>query len=142
MLDRLDYLFSGVMSVVGSVLAYTFGDINTVMICLFGFLALDYITGVLVAIGNHELSSAVGFKGLCKKVFILALVGVGHLLDKTLGTEGDIIRSLVCCFYIANEGISIIENAGNLGLPVPKKLLDILLSVKRKNNDEEVAENE
>ena len=111
------------------------------MICLFGFLALDYITGVLVAIGNHELSSAVGFKGLCKKVFILALVGVGHLLDKTLGTEGDIIRSLVCCFYIANEGISIIENAGNLGLPVPKKLLDILLSVKRKN-DEEVAEDE
>lgn len=137
MWNRLDYVVSGCASAVGGVLTYIYGDINTLMICLFGFISFDYISGVIVACYEKKLSSSVGFKGLLKKMWILIMLGVACLLDRALNVNG-ICKSMVCCFYIANEGISIIENGGKLGLPIPKKIIDVLLAVKRKADESEV----
>ena len=135
---RVDYWVSGACSAIGAALSYLYGDITTLVVCCFGFIVMDYISGILVAISRKELSSEIGFKGLAKKMHILLMIGLGNLLDTSLNLGG-VAKSLVCCFYIANEGISIVENAHNLGLPVPKKLIEILLSVKRQG--EETDEN-
>ena len=137
MLDRVDYWISGIASAVGGAIAYMYGELDTVLICLFGCITLDYISGVIVACYQKKLSSEIGFKGLLKKAWILLIVGLAGLLDKSLGF-GSVARSMVCCFYICNEAISIVENGANLGIPFPKKLLDMILSAKRKNDDKGV----
>ena len=139
---RVDYIVSGVFSAIGGALAYFYGDLSKLVICLFGFIAIDYISGLICAIVKKELSSRIGFLGLARKCHILIMVGIGNLIDITLGLDG-ITKSLICCFYICNEGISILENAHNLGLPVPTKLIHLLLNVKRNmNEDEEEVEDE
>jgi toxin secretion/phage lysis holin len=95
---------------------------------------------VIVACYEKKLSSAIGFKGILKKLWILLAVGLAGLLDKSLHLP-QIARSMVCCFYICNEAISIIENGTKLGIPFPKKLLNYILAAKRKN-DEEVKNDE
>lgn len=95
-------------------------------------MVLDYLTGLISAWIHKELSSAVGFTGIAKKVLILILVAVGHLLDDYVLGGGSVCRSAVIGFYLANEGISILENAGNIGLPLPKKLTDVLEQLKNK----------
>lgn len=141
MLERVDYWFSGICSAVGAALTYLYGDITTLVVCCFGFIVMDYVSGILVAISKKKLSSEIGFKGIAKKMHILLMIGIGNLLDVGLNLNG-VAKSLVCCFYIANEGISIVENAHNLGLPVPKKLLNILLSVKRQGDEDEEEDKE
>lgn len=140
MLDRVDYWISGISSAVGGAIVYMYGELDTVLICLFGCITLDYISGVIVACYEKKLSSEIGFKGLLKKAWILLIVGLAGLLDKSLGF-GSVARSMVCCFYICNEAISIVENGSKLGIPFPKKLLDMILSAKRKNDDKGVDEN-
>ena len=100
---------------------------------LVAIIAVDYITGVVIAILNKELSSEVGFKGLCKKMMIFALVYLAVLVDKSTGT--DFIRTLVIMFYTANEGISVLENAGKLGVPYPEKLKEVLVQLKKSTED-------
>jgi toxin secretion/phage lysis holin len=139
MMQRLDYLLSGICSIIGAAIAYCYGNLDTVLICLFGCITLDYISGVIVACYEKKLSSAIGFKGILKKLWILLAVGLAGLLDKSLHLP-QIARSMVCCFYICNEAISIIENGTKLGIPFPKKLLNYILAAKRKN-DEEVKKN-
>ena len=136
---RIDYLVSGIFGAIGGALAYFYGDLTKLVICLFGFIAIDYLSGIICAITKKELSSRVGFLGLARKCHILIMVGIGNLIDITLGLDG-ITKSLVCCFYICNEGISILENAHSLGLPIPTKLITLLLSVKRGMNDDESEE--
>ena len=131
MLERVDYLISGIASAVGAAIVYMYGDLDTVVICLFGCISLDYLSGLIVAAYKKKLSSSVGFKGLLKKMWILLMVGLAGLLDRALNT-GNIARSMVCCFYICNEAISIIENGTKLGIPFPKKLLNMILEAKRK----------
>lgn len=131
---RIDYIISGIGSVIGSACVYCFGRLDTVLICLFGCITLDYISGLIVAIYEKKLSSAIGFKGILKKMLILLMVALAGLLDKSL--QLNVFRSMVCCFYICNEAISIIENGSKLGLPFPKKLLNIILEAKRKTNEE------
>ena len=93
---------------------------------LLAFVVLDYATGVMAAIADHKLSSAIGFRGIFRKVLIFALVGVGHLLDvQVLGSIG-VLRTAVIFFYLSNEGVSLIENAAHLGLPIPEKLKAVL----------------
>jgi toxin secretion/phage lysis holin len=133
MIQRIDYLLSGIGSIIGAAIAYCYGNLDTVLICLFGCITLDYISGVIVACYEKKLSSEIGFKGLLKKAWILLIVGLSGLLDKSLGF-GSVARSMVCCFYICNETISIVENGSKLGIPFPKKLLDMVLSAKRKND--------
>ena len=124
MFDKISYHISGVASMIGCALGYVYGELNTVLICLFGVITLDYVSGVLVACYDHKLSSTVGFKGLLKKMWILLMVGLAGLLDKSLNL--DICRNMVCFFYICNEAISIIENGNKLGIPFPKKILKII----------------
>lgn len=104
-----------------------YGELDGLLTALLCFVILDYITGVICAIVDHRLSSQIGFKGICKKVLIFIMVGIGHLLDAyVLGSEGSMIRTAVIVFYLANEGLSIVENAGHVGLPIPKKLKLVL----------------
>ncbi len=140
MLDRVDYWISGIFSAIGGAIAYMYGEVDTVLICLFGCITLDYISGVIVACYEKKLSSEIGFKGLLKKAWILLIVGLAGLLDKSLGF-GSVARSMVCCFYICNEAISIVENGAKLGIPFPKKLLEMILSAKRKNDEKGDSEN-
>lgn len=96
------------------------------LFALVAFVVIDYITGIMCAVVDKKLSSAVGFKGIFKKVLIFALVGVGHILDTRVIGAGSVLRTAVIFFYLSNEGISLLENAGHLGLPIPKKLKSIL----------------
>lgn len=120
----------------GAVMGYVFGAWDGFILALIIFIVIDYITGVISAVCSKQLSSDVGFRGIFKKIFILLLVGVGNILDGVLGLGG-VIRSAVIFFYLANEGISIIENAANIGLPVPNKIRDILEQLKEDNDDDE-----
>ena len=114
------------ITALGGWLGYFLGGMDGLLIALLVFVILDYIIGVMRAIADHKLSSAIGFKGLCRKVLIFALVGVGHVLDTHVVGTGSALRSAVICFYLSNEGISLLENASHLGLPVPEKLKAIL----------------
>lgn len=105
------------------------------MITLVVFMSLDYITGVIIGVTENKLSSAVGFKGLAKKLLIIVVLIGTVQLDKLQGTGLWVFRTLVCYFYIANEGISLLENAGKLGLPVPEKLKKTLEQLKLKDEE-------
>ena len=111
---------------IGGWLGYFLGGVDGLLIALLVFVALDYITGVMCAIIDKKLSSEVGFKGLFRKVLIFAMVGVAHIIDVNVVGTGSALRSAVICFYMSNEGLSMIENAAHLGLPVPEKLREIL----------------
>ena len=119
-------VFKMIVAALGTGATYLLGDWDTVLVVLLIFIALDYVTGVLVAFINKQLNSQIGFKGLAKKALIIVILIMAVCLDRLLGNEGWVIRTLVCYFYIANEGISLLENAGNLGLPVPQKIKDVL----------------
>lgn len=128
---------------VGAVLGIFFGKINGLFIALLVAVVLDYISGLISAIIRKQLSSSVGFKGIAKKVLIFLIVGVANLIDVyVLGGESAVLRSSVIFFYLANEGISILENAGECGLPIPTKLRRILAQLKDKNDKEEEAKDE
>lgn len=113
-----------------------FGGMDGIMFALIAFISIDYVTGVAVAVKRRELSSEVGFWGLVRKVCILLLVGIAHYLDCYVTHNGDVIRTVVSMYYIGNEGISVLENCGNLGLPLPKKLIDVLEQIRDDNSGE------
>ena len=117
---------------IGAILGSFIGEFDSLLYALVIFISTDYITGVLCGIVEKNLSSAVGFKGICQKVFILLLVGVANVLDVHVVGSGSILRSAVICFYISNEGISIVENAARIGLPVPEKLQEVMKQLKHK----------
>lgn len=127
------------LAAIGGVIGYFLGGVDGLMITLIAFIAVDYISGVLVAIVKHKLNSEIGFKGICKKVLIIALVGVANLIDIHVIRSGAVARTAVIFFYAANEGISIIENAAKIGLPVPDKLKKILEQMKKEGNDADNA---
>ena len=108
------------------------GSFDSLLYALVAFIVTDYITGVLCAIVEKRLSSSVGFKGICQKVFIMALVGVANVLDVHMVGGGCVLRTAVIFFYCANEGISIMENAARIGLPVPEKLTEVMQQLKSK----------
>ena len=115
-----------IFSAVGGWLGYFLGGCDGLLIALVVFVVVDYITGVMCAIADHKLSSAVGFKGICRKVLIFLLVGIANILDVQVIGTGSVLRTAVIFFYISNEGVSLVENAAHLGLPVPDKLKDVL----------------
>ena len=125
------------IAALGGWLGYFLGGMDGLLIALLVFAVLDYITGIMCAIADRKLSSAVGFRGICRKVLIFALVGVGHILDTQVVGTGSALRSAVICWYLSNEGISILENAAHLGLPVPDKLRTVLEQLHdRKGKDD------
>ncbi|MBQ7560947.1 MAG: phage holin family protein [Synergistaceae bacterium] len=107
-------------------ITWFFGGIDGLLQVLIAFSVIDYITGIIAACLNHELSSRVGFRGIVKKVILFMFVGMAHLLDLYLPGDSGSIRAVVCLFYVVNEGISIIENAEKIGVPIPKPLHNML----------------
>ena len=125
------------LAAVGGWLGYFLGGCDGLLYALIAFVIIDYITGIMCAIYDKTLSSSVGFKGICKKVLIFLMVGVGHILDtKVIGT-GSVLRTAFIFFYISDEGISLIENAAHLGLPIPQKLRDVLEQLHNRAEKEE-----
>lgn len=104
---------------------------------LIAFASVDYITGIMCAIIDKNLSSAIGFKGIFKKVLIFAMVGIGHILDMQVIGTGSILRTAIIFFYISNEGISLLENAAHLGLPVPEKLKMVLQQLHARGEEDD-----
>ena len=125
------------ITALGGWLGYFLGGMDGLMIALIVLMTLDYVSGVMCAIIDKKLSSAVGFKGICKKVFILMLVGVAHIIDLHVVGTGSALRGAVICFYMSNEGLSLLENAAHVGLPIPDKLKDILSQLHDKDRKEE-----
>lgn len=123
------------ITALGGWLGYFLGGMDGLMIALIVLMTLDYVSGVMCAIIDKKLSSAVGFKGICKKVFILMLVGVAHIIDLHVVGTGSALRGAVICFYMSNEGLSLLENAAHIGLPIPDKLRDILTQLHDKERD-------
>ena len=117
---------------VGGWIGYFMGGMDGMLIALIVFMVLDYITGLMCAVMDKKLSSAVGFRGICKKVLILMLVGVANIMDVHVIRTGSALRGAVICFYLSNEGVSVLENAGRLGLPIPEKLKVILAQLHDK----------
>ena len=118
----IQVIFTGV----GGWLGYFLGGCDGLLYVLVLFVVVDYITGVMCAAADHKLSSEVGFKGICRKVLIFLLVGIGHVLDAQIIGTGSVLRTAVIFFYLSNEGVSLLENAGHLGLPIPEKLKVVL----------------
>lgn len=114
------------MAALGGVLGWVFGGFDSLIYALIAFVALDYITGVLLAIRDKKISSEIGFRGICKKATIFLLVAMGHILDQSVIGTGSSLRTMLILFYLSNEGISILENAGAMGLPLPQKLKDVI----------------
>ena len=128
------------ITMLGGWLGYFVGGMDGMLTALVILMALDYVTGVMCAIADKNLSSAVGFKGICRKVLILILVGIANIVDVNVVGSGSALRGAVICFYLSNEGISILENATHLGLPVPGKLKDILTQLHNREDKTEKEE--
>lgn len=113
------------------VIGWYFGEINSLLYALIAFVTIDYVSGVLLAILEKKLSSEIGFKGISKKVMIFVLIGLGNIIDQYIIGSGSSLRTMLIMFYLSNEGISILENATKIGLPLPQKLKDILLQLSK-----------
>ena len=120
---------------VGGWLGWFLGGCDGLLFALLAFVVIDYITGIMCAVVDKKLSSSVGFKGIFKKVLIFALVGIGHILDTFVIQSGAVLRTAIIFFYISNEGVSLLENAGHLGLPIAQKLKDVLTQLHNKTED-------
>ena len=129
-----------VFAAVGGFVGWFLGGCDGLLYTLLAFVVIDYITGVLCAVSDKKLSSAIGFKGICRKVLIFTLVGIGNILDVyVLGGTG-VLRTAVIFFYLSNEGVSLLENAAHLGLPIPEKLKAVLEQLHDRATDEKGGE--
>ena len=108
---------------------YFLGGCDGLLIALVVFAVVDYITGVMCAVSDKELSSKVGFRGICRKVLIFILVGAANIVDAQVIGSGSVLRTAVIFFYLSNEGVSLLENAAHLGLPIPQKLKGVLAQI-------------
>ncbi|MCD7750393.1 MAG: phage holin family protein [Lachnospiraceae bacterium] len=125
-----------IFAAIGGWLGYFLGGFDGLLYALIAFVVIDYITGVMCAVVDKELSSAVGFKGICRKVLIFLLVGIASILDTQVICTGSVLRTAVIFFYLSNEGVSILENAAHLGLPVPEKMKAVLEQLHDRSTEE------
>lgn len=123
---------------VGGFLGWFLGGADGFLYALIAFVVVDYLTGVMCAISDKKLSSSVGFRGICRKVLIFVMVGVGHIVDTYIIGDGSTLRTAIIFFYCANEGVSFLENAGHLGLPIPAKLKAVLEQLHDRAEKEEI----
>ncbi len=131
-MDKLEGFLKAALAAVLTLGAFLFGEWDGLMWALIGLIVLDYITGVIVACIQHKLSSEIGAKGIAKKFFMLAIVAIANIIDVNVIGEGSALKTVSIIFYIANECISLIENASAIGVPVPKKLVDVLAQLRQK----------
>lgn len=125
-----------IFTFIGGWLGFYLGGMDGILVALVMFVVADYITGVMCAISERKLSSSIGFKGIFRKILIFILVGVANELDLAIVGSGNVIRTAVIFFYISNEGISLLENATHLGLPIPEKLKQVLEQLHNKEREE------
>jgi len=126
-----------IFSALGGWLGYFLGGCDGLLYTLLAFTAMDYITGIMCAVNDHTLSSEVGFRGICRKVLIFMLVGIANILDADIIGTGSVLRTAVIFFYISNEGVSLLENAAHLGLPVPENIKAVLEQIHNRAESEE-----
>lgn len=126
-----------IFTAVGGWLGYFLGGCDGLLYALITFVTIDYITGVMCAVIDRKLSSAVGFKGIFRKVLIFLLVGIANIIDVQVVGTGAVLRTAVIFFYISNEGVSLLENAGHLGLPIPEKIKTVLEQLHDRAEKEE-----
>lgn len=119
-------IYNTIFTFIGGVLGWFLGGFDTLIYALIAFVTIDYITGVWLAILEKKVSSDIGFKGISRKTMIFVLVALGNIIDQLVIGKGSTIRCMLIMFYLSNEGISIIENAGKMGLPLPQKLKEVL----------------
>lgn len=131
-MKELWHSIQAIITTIGGWLGYYLGGVDGLLLALLLFIVVDYITGVMCAIVDHRLSSAIGYKGIFKKVSIFILVGVATVLDQQVLGNGNMIRAAIIFFYLSNEGISLLENAAHLGLPIPEKLAQVLHQMKER----------
>ena len=124
------------LAAIGGWLGWFVGGADGFLYALIAFVVIDYITGVMCAIVDKKLSSEVGFRGIFKKVLIFSLVAIGNIVDQSVIGDGSVIRTAVIFFYLSNEGVSILENAAHIGLPVPQKLKNILEQLHNRDGKE------
>lgn len=132
----MDYIINYckfILAFAGGILGWIFGGLDSLIYALIAFVAIDYITGILLAIHHKKISSEVGYKGIVKKFLIFLIVSMGNIIDNYILGTGSTLRTLIIMFYLANEGFSILENAGRLGLPIPKKLKHALQKLNNTN---------
>ena len=126
-----------IFAAIGGWLGYFLGGCDGLIYALTAFVVVDYITGVMCAIADKKLSSSVGFKGICRKVLIFILVGIANIIDVQVIKSGSVLRTAVIFFYLSNEGVSLLENAAHLGLPIPNKLKEVLEQLHDRSEKEE-----
>lgn len=126
-----------IFAAIGGWLGYFLGGCDGLLYALIAFVVIDYLTGIMCAISDHTLSSEVGFRGICRKVLIFLLVGIANILDVHVLGNGSVLRTAVIFFYISNEGVSLLENAAHLGLPVPEKVKDVLEQLHGRSEGDE-----
>ena len=131
--NTIQIVFTGI----GGWLGYFLGGCDGLLYALLAFVVIDYLTGIMCAINDHTLSSEVGFRGICRKVLIFLLVGIANILDVNIIGSGSVLRTAVIFFYISNEGVSLMENAAHLGLPVPEKINAVLEQLHDRAEDKE-----
>ncbi|WP_105155515.1 holin family protein [Streptococcus suis] len=119
-------------SMIGGLIGSLFGELDGILYALLVFIIIDYLTGIFAAVVEKQLSSSIGFRGIFKKIAILFLVSLGHLIDTVIIKQGGTIRTMVIFFYLSNEGLSILENTVRIGLPIPEKLQAILKQINER----------
>lgn len=141
MMRELWQIFQVSIVAVGGWIGWLLGGLDGFLYALLMFVVIDYLSGVMAAIVYRNLASQIGYKGIFKKVMIFLMVGIAHMVDSLVIGDGSAVRTAVIFFYIANEGISIIENAGHIGLPVPDKLKQVLAQLNGKGTDDDEPQN-
>ena len=131
--EYIDWICAGI----GAAFAWFFGGADGLIVALLAFACMDYVTGVLAAGMQHKLSSNVGFRGIAKKLVVFVLVGVAHVIDQQFLGQTAVLRDAVILFFCANEGLSILENADTIGVPIPEKLRELFLQMKTKDKKDE-----
>jgi len=138
--NAMKQIWSGIQiafTAFGGFLGWFLGGIDGFLYALIAFTVIDYITGVMCAITDKNLSSSIGFKGICRKVLIFTLVSIGNIVDVYVLGQGGVLRTAVIFFYLSNEGVSILENSAHLGLPIPEKLKEVLEQLHERGGDDD-----
>lgn len=134
-MTKITEIIKVIFASVGCALSWFLGELNGLLYALIAFMCVDYLTGIIVAFINKQLSSKIGIKGFFKKITILFIIGIANLFDVYVIKSVPILRTTIAFYYMANEGLSILENSAILGLPIPKKLREALKQLKKKGEE-------